>query len=74
MTEFNTLFCHKNSKQKKLQQTAFNHSSDTNLQGFMNLFYLYKKSTVEPYSFLVIDTTLPSDNSLRFRKNLSETK
>ena len=59
---------------RKLQQTAFNHSSDTNLEDFMNLFYLYKKSTVEPYSFLVIDTTLPSDNSLRFRKNLSETK
>ena len=24
----------------------------------------------EPYSFLVIDTTLASDNPLRFRKNL----
>ena len=34
---------------------------------------LYKKSTVEPQSFLVIDTTFPSDNSLRFRKNLLET-
>ena len=40
----------------------------------MNLFYLYKKSTLEPYSFLVTDTTLPSDNSLRYRKNLSEAK
>ena len=31
-----------------------------------------KKSeyTAEPYSFLVDDTTLPSDNPLRFRKNL----
>ena len=36
----------------------------------MNLF---KKSTVEPYSFLVSDTTLLSDNSLHFRKNLLET-
>ena len=26
--------------------------------------------TAEPYSFLVNDTTLPSDNPLRFRKNL----
>ena len=59
---------------RKLQQTAFNHSLDTNLQDFMNLFYLYKKSTLEPYSFLVTDTTLPSDNSLRYRKNLSEAK
>ena len=31
---------------------------------------IYKKSTKEPYSFLVNDTTLPSDNPLRFRKNL----
>ena len=34
---------------------------------------LYKKYTTEPYSFLVVDTTLPSDNSLHFRKNLLET-
>ena len=31
---------------------------------------IYNKSTKEPYSFLVNDTTLPSDNPLRFRKNL----
>ena len=31
---------------------------------------MYKKHTVEPYSFLINDTTLPSDNPLRFRKNL----
>ena len=28
--------------------------------------------TVKPYSFLVIATTLASDNLLRFRKNLIE--
>ena len=33
---------------------------------------LYKKCTPKPYSFMVIDTTLTLDNSLRFRKNLSE--
>ena len=27
-----------------------------------------KKCTAEPYSFLVNDTTLPSDNPFRFRK------
>ena len=27
-----------------------------------------KKCTTEPYSFLVNDATLPSDNPLRFRK------
>ena len=31
---------------------------------------IYKKYTKEPYSFLVNDTTLPSDGPLRFRKNL----
>ena len=30
---------------------------------------LYKKCTAEPYSFLVIDVTVASDNSSRFRKN-----
>ena len=33
---------------------------------------LYKKGTSKPYSFLVIDTSLASDNSSRFRKNLLE--
>ena len=54
---------------QELQQIAFNHSSDADFQDFMNL---YKKCTTKPYSFLVIDTTLGSDNPLRFRKNLLE--
>ena len=33
---------------------------------------LYKKCTEKPYSFLVTDTTLKSDNLLRFRKNILE--
>ena len=32
----------------------------------------YKKCTEKPYSFLVIDTTLASDNPARFRENLFE--
>ena len=48
---------------RELQQISFNHPSDIDLQNLMNL---YKRSTVEPYSFLVIDTTLLSNNSLRF--------
>ena len=54
----------------ELQQIAFNHSSDMDFQDFMNQ---YKKSTTEAYSFLVIDTTLLSDNSSPFRNNLLET-
>ena len=32
----------------------------------------FKKCNAKPYSFLVNDTTLVSDNPLRFRHNLSE--
>ena len=53
----------------ELQQIAFNHSSDIEFTNFMNL---YKKCTRKPYSFVVIDITLTSDNPLRFRKNLSK--
>ena len=52
---------------QELQQIPFNHLSDIGFEGFMNL---YKKFTAKPYSFLVIDTTLASDNPLRFRHNL----
>ena len=55
--------------QRALQQIAYNHSSDIDFQDFMNL---YKKCTAKAYSFLVIDTTLGSDNSSLFRKNLLE--
>ena len=55
---------------KELQEIAFNRSSDIDFQDFMNL---YKKSTVEPYSFLVIVKTVPSDIFLSFRENLLET-
>ena len=44
-----------------------NHSSDIDFKDFMKI---YKKYTKEPYSFLVNDTTIPSDDPLRFRKNL----
>ena len=52
---------------KELQQTALNHSSDIDFKDFIKM---YEKYTAEPYSFLVNDITLPSDNPLRFRKNL----
>ena len=52
---------------RELQQTALNHSSDINSKDFLKI---YKKCTAEPYSFLVNDATLASNNPLRFRKNL----
>ena len=62
-------FVMKIPNKRELQQVAFNHLSDIEFQDVMNL---YKKCTAEPYSFLVIDTTLASDSPLRFRKNLLE--
>ena len=41
---------------RQLQQLTFNHSSDSDFQDFI------KKCTAKPYSTLVIDTTLASDN------------
>ena len=60
-------FIMKIPNKRELQQIALNHSSDIDFNYFMNI---YKKCTTEPYSFLVNDTTLPSDDPLRFRKNL----
>ena len=52
---------------RELWQIAINHSSNINTKDFANI---YRKYTAEPYSFLVDDTTLASDNPLKFRKNL----
>ena len=57
----------KNPNNRELQQITINHSSDINTKDFTNI---YRKYTAEPYSFLVNDTTLASNNPLRFRKNL----
>ena len=60
-------FIAKIPNKRELQQIAINHSSDINTTDFANI---YRKRTAEPYSFLVIDTMLASNNPLRFRKNL----
>ena len=52
---------------RELQQIAINHSSDISTKDFINI---YRECTAESYSFLVNDTTLASNNPLRFRKNL----
>ena len=60
-------FIAKIKNKRELQEIAINHSSDINTKDFANI---YRKCTSEPYSFLVNDTTLASNNPLRFRKNL----
>ena len=61
------IFIIKILNKRELQQIALNHSSDINFKDFMKI---YKKCFVEPYSFLVNDATIASDDPLRFRKNL----
>ena len=60
-------FILKITNKKELQQITLNYSSDTDFKDFMKI---YKKCTAEAYSFLIDDTILPSDNPLRFGKNL----
>ena len=52
---------------RELQRIASIYSSDIEFKDFMKLYEDYTK---EPYSFLVSDTTLSSNNPLRFKKNL----
>ena len=58
-------FIAKISNKREIQQIAINNSSDISTKDFMNI---YRQRTAESYSFLVNDTTLASDNPLRFRK------
>ena len=60
-------FIAKIPNKRELQQIAINHVSNISTKDFANI---YRKYTAEPYSFLVDDTTLPSNNPLRFRKNI----
>ena len=62
-------FIMKIPNKRERQQIALNYSSDINSKDFIKIFKIY---TNEPYSFLVVDTTLPSDNPLRFRKKSSK--
>ena len=52
---------------KELQQIASNRSSNNDFKDFMKL---YKEYTKELYLFSLKDTTLSSENPLRFRKSL----
>ena len=53
---------------RELQNIAFDHSADIDYKDFLNIS---RHCTNEPYSFFTIDTTLPADNPMRFRKNFS---
>ena len=55
--------------ERELQNIAKNHSADFDYKDFLKI---YRNCINEPYSFLTIDTTLPADNPMRFRKNFSD--
>ena len=61
------IFIMKILNKREFQQITLNHSSNIDFQDF---FKIYKKITAETYFFLVNDTSLPSDNTLKFRENL----
>ena len=54
---------------KELQNIARERSGDIDFKDFLKI---YKYCTSEPYSFMLINTTLPSSDPMRFRKNFSE--
>ena len=58
-------FIAKIPNRRELPEIARNHSSDISTEDFNNT---YRECTAEPYSFLVNDTTLASDNPLGFGK------
>ena len=60
-------FIEKIQNKREFQQIAINHSADISTKDFANI---YRKCTDELYSFLVNDTTHPSNNPLSFTKNL----
>ena len=55
------------NNRRELQNIAINQSADIDYQDFMKM---YRKCTKEPYNTLTIDSTLPANDPLRFRKNL----
>ena len=54
------------NNERELQNIAINHIADIDYKDFLKI---YSNCTNEPFSFLTINTTLPSSNILKFRKN-----
>ena len=59
------------NNRKELQNIAINYSADID---YKDCTKIYRKCVKELYSFLKIDTTLPSTDPLRFRKNFFDQK
>ena len=59
-------FVMKIKKQKRITKSAINHSADIDYNAFVRI---YGECIRKLYSFLTIDTKLPANDPLRFRKN-----
>lgn len=57
----------KTSNKREFQEIASKHSSDVEIKGFLSLDKYYTKGT---FLYFANNTTLPSNNPLRFRQNL----
>ena len=54
---------------RELQQIAIDHSADIDYKNFLKI---YGNCTKESYSFSTINTTLRANDSMRFKKNFSD--
>ena len=54
---------------RELHQIPINHSADTDYKDFLKID---RNCTNEPYSFLNIDTVVPANNPMRFKKTFSD--
>ena len=54
---------------RELQQIDINHSADIDYKDFLKI---YRNCTKEPYSFFNINTTLPANNPMKFKKNFPD--
>ena len=55
------------NNKRELQNIAINHSANIDYGNFIKI---YRECANEQYIFLIIDTTLPASDPLRFRKHL----
>ena len=55
------------NNRKELQNIAISQSADMDYKDFVKI---YRECSKEPYSFLIIDTTLQASDLLKLRKNL----
>ena len=67
LKQYYTLSHYEDSQLKITSPNLLNNLSDINFKHFMSP---YNKCLAKKYYFLVNDTTLPSENLLRFRKTL----